>query len=89
VCARREGEVWWRRRPSGGTRLTRHLLTGLVCAVQDGMTPLHMAALEGHTATVEALLAAGAEVNIQSEVCKFPQPSAHPLTVSATGAATG
>ena len=59
-----------------------------MCVVQGGRTALYWAA-QKHAATVEALLAAGAEVNIQSEVCKFPQPSAHPLTVSATGAATG
>jgi hypothetical protein len=53
--------------------------------VQNGWTPLYMAAMEGHTATAEALLAAGADVNVQGEVCTFLPPSAHPLTVSATG----
>jgi ankyrin repeat protein len=44
--------------------------------MQDGMTPLHMAAEKGHTAIVDALLAAGAEVNIQSEVCTSLPPCA-------------
>jgi hypothetical protein len=56
---------------------------GVVGEVQDGDTPLHNAAYSGHTATVEALLAAGAEVNVQRKVCTFLQLSAHPLTVSA------
>jgi hypothetical protein len=43
-----------------------------------------MAAACGHTETVEVLLAAGAEVNVQNKVCTFLQPSAHPLAVSAT-----
>jgi ankyrin repeat protein len=36
--------------------------------VQDGHTPLHNAAMNGHTSTVEALLAAKADVNSQSDV---------------------
>ena len=31
-----------------------------------GDSPLHMAAMKGHTATAEALLAAGANVNLQN-----------------------
>jgi hypothetical protein len=49
-----------------------------VDGVQDGHTPLHRAAW-GHTATVEALLRAGAEVNVQNKVCTFLHP---PLTLS-------
>eukprot|EP00959_Pyramimonas_sp_CCMP1952_P438053 9170708-Pyramimonas_sp.AAC.1 len=30
-----------------------------------GQSPLHLAAMEGHTAIAEALLAAGANVNLQ------------------------
>ena len=56
-----------------------------VCVVQDGKTPLHLAVKEGTTATAEALLAAGADVNGQDKVCIALPPSAHPLTVSATG----
>jgi hypothetical protein len=36
----------------------------VVCAVQDGWTPLHFATNKEHTAVVEALLAAGADVTI-------------------------
>jgi hypothetical protein len=84
-CAWREGEAWWRRRQSGGTRLTRHPLTGfVVCGVQYERTPLHKAAEYGHKAIVEALLAAGADVHVRDNVCTSLPPSAHPLTVSAT-----
>jgi ankyrin repeat protein len=48
--------------------------------VQDGETPLHNAAYNaaryGHTETVEALLAAGADVNAKDKVCTFLPPLA-------------
>ena len=37
---------------------------------QDGLTALILAIKEGHTETVRALLAAGADVNLQEEVNK-------------------
>ena len=36
--------------------------------MQDGSTPLHMAANNGHTAILEALVTAGAEVNVTDKV---------------------
>ena len=41
---------------------------GPVCIYQDGWTPLCFAAQEGHEAVVSALLAAGADKNLQKEV---------------------
>jgi hypothetical protein len=79
VCA---GEARWWRRPSGGTRLTRHPLTGCVWGVQDGSTPLHMAAKNGHTAIVEALVTAGAEVNVTDKVCTSLHPAPTSRVVS-------
>ena len=43
--------------------------------VQSGVTALLLAAEKGHTAIVEALLAAGAEVNVQNKVCTSPHPA--------------
>ena len=37
---------------------------------QDGLTALILAVKEGHTETVKAILAAGADVNLQEEVNK-------------------
>ena len=51
--------------------------------VQSGVTALLLASENGHPAIVEALVTAGAEVNLQTEVCTSLQPSAQPLTVSA------
>jgi hypothetical protein len=59
---------------------------GGVWGVQDGTTALLLAAQNGHTATVDALLAAGAEVNTQRKVCTSPHPAPTSLIVSATGA---
>jgi ankyrin repeat protein len=50
--------------------------------MQDGSTPLHMATKNGHTAIVEALLAAGADLNIQGEVCTSPHPAPTSRVVS-------
>ena len=41
---------------------------GAVCIYQDGATPLFVAAQEGHESVVSALLAAGADKNLQKEV---------------------
>ena len=41
---------------------------GAVCIYQDGATPLYVAAQKGHEAVVSALLAAGADKNLQKEV---------------------
>ena len=58
-----------------------------MCLVlQDGDTPLLLAAQNGHTATVEAMLAAGVDVNVQNEVCTSPHPAPTSLIVSTVGA---
>ena len=41
---------------------------GSVCIYQTGATPLYIAAQEGHEAAVSALLAAGADKNLQKKV---------------------
>ena len=41
---------------------------GAVCIYQTSATPLYVAAQEGHEAVVSALLAAGADKNLQKEV---------------------
>ena len=41
---------------------------GAVCIYQTGATPLFVAAQEGHEAVVSALLAAGADKNLQTKV---------------------
>ena len=41
---------------------------GAVCIYQDGATPLFIASQNGHDAVVSALLAAGADKNLQDEV---------------------
>ena len=41
---------------------------GAVCIYQTGATPLYVAAQEGHDAVVSALLAAGADKNLQIKV---------------------
>ena len=41
---------------------------GAVCIYQDGATPLYVAAQEGHEVVVSALLAAGADKNLQDKV---------------------
>ena len=57
-----------------------------VWGVQDGWTPLIHAAANGHFATVEVLLAAGADVNVQQKVGTFsPTSSAPPPTASPVG----
>jgi ankyrin repeat protein len=45
-----------------------------------------MAAENGHTAIVDALLAAGADVNVQNEVCTSPHPALTSIIVSTVGA---
>jgi ankyrin repeat protein len=70
-----------RRRPSGVTRLPSLLaddVSWVGWGVQDGWTPLHLAAQYGHMAVVEVLLAAGAELNAREEV---RYPSSPPLTL--------
>ena len=48
--------------------------------LQDGMTPLMVAAARGRTATLQSLAAAGADMNIQDEVSTAPQPEVHSHT---------
>ena len=45
-----------------------------------------MAAEKGHTAIVDALLVAGADVNVQNKVCTSPHPAPTSLIVSTVGA---
>jgi hypothetical protein len=54
--------------------------------LQNGVTALLLAAAFGHTAIVDALLAAGADVNVQNEVCTSPHPALTSRIVSAVGA---
>ena len=48
--------------------------------LQDGWTPLMKAAEFGNTATLQNLLAYGADMNIQQNVSTAPQPELHPHT---------
>jgi ankyrin repeat protein len=54
--------------------------------VQDGNTPLHLAATNGHAAIVKVLLAAGVDVNVTDKVCTSPHPALTSLIVSTVGA---
>ena len=47
---------------------------------QGGNTPLIVAANFGHTAIVQSLVAAGADMNTQDKVSTAPQPEVHPQT---------
>ena len=48
------------------------MLTELLYPFQDGNTPLHLAAREGHTTCVEHLLSTpGIDVNIGNKVSQF------------------
>ena len=51
-----------------------------------GHTAIVDALLAAHTAIAEALLAAGAEVNVQDKVCTSPHPAPTSLIVSTVGA---
>ena len=46
--------------------------------MQDGVTPLMVAAAPGHTASVQSLVAAGADMDIQDNVSSAAQPELHP-----------
>ena len=57
-----------------GYALRRIALVSLLCLAvagiakgEDGMTPLHKAALAGDVATIKALLAGGADINTKTE----------------------
>ena len=46
-------------------------IVGYVFCLQNGWTPLHFAAQSGHILVVEALIAAGADVNAFNEVYSY------------------
>jgi ankyrin repeat protein len=54
--------------------------------LQSGVTALLLAAEHGHMAIVEALVTAGADVNVQNKVCTSPHPALTSLIVSTVGA---
>jgi ankyrin repeat protein len=63
-------------RPSAGCAAHPPFMGGL----QDGWTPLHWAAKNGHIVIVDKLLAAGASVNMQDEVCTSTLPALRSLS---------
>lgn len=50
-------------------KYAQHIVALCMIAVQDKWTALHVAARNGHTAVVEILIKAGADVNVASTVC--------------------
>jgi ankyrin repeat protein len=62
-------------RPSGD--YAAHLAGRGRCGVQTGVTPLFIAARNGHIVVTKKLLAAGANPNIQCEVHTSPALSRH------------
>ena len=56
------------------------ILLALVISLQSGLTALIVAAFKGHTAALQSLLSAGADMNIQDKVSTAPQPEIHPHT---------
>ena len=43
----------------------------MICLMQDGATPLHIASQEGHSDVVNLLISHGANLDKSCEVCHF------------------
>ena len=48
--------------------ITVQLMQKFVCTVQDGYTPLHIAAQNGHVEVVETLIKSGADISVVEKV---------------------